>query len=746
MKGLANADYKEKMVTHHGYTHDIIDALLSQNDRAANQTKKIAPQFLRSDVKSTCEAIFLFVKQNINYKEDKPGKQDIRLPSRLVADKQGDCKSMSLFCASILQNLGIPYKYRFVSQSKNEDYHHVFIFVDTDEPVYLDCVEPRFNTQSNYARIMDYTPVSTTKKIAGIGATTSPFQTATGSAYSPTQAYEMALAINPNPWTWDNDERIYTKDFYPICTDHYFYKGYHIALPLGVRPGSFQWIDTYNACRAINPNIEQWHSDSRISDACKIGMQWAQWQLYQDAKTVATIDTVRYRDWCTYLKDWRTINLPIYERELVTFKKKLKEDTAWLIAGSILSAGMTAFDPNYGAFVKLLVQVGGLNQDGTGNFGVKGAFAQNTFEQLIYNYWDESKCPFPARLADKRKQARDLHYTFFQSRINRRYVQTGNIQPYFSEFNLELFCNIHCLNIYGMTKDMLLQKMYNYEKYGTEMLVPGVGTPFWDKKQNIWNMNGANQQDMQLLIYAMVADGKTNFRPYGIPFWTVSGYIMQNGADYKTLEAFKANVPMPAGLTVTTGIINPDPIKVEKSRAYYETKIQPYYSPIGYACDKSQQTNPFATNTTRPGVTGTARIGIAPAVIAAIISAVVSILTLILGIVAEELKKQKKTDAEVDRDKFNVHTDFPQNYTSADGCYIEQNATGNVKICPDGTVTKNVDLTAPENLPSVYGTQTSGAPTSKKTKGLLLFGGAALAVFFLIPSGTKAAIKGLFNK
>lgn len=748
MKGLAAIENKTNVIHENGYTEDIMAVLLSQDNVAASQTKYIAATFYSdNDIKSTCKKIYNYVKQNVKYTEDK-GQQDVRLPSRLIHDAQGDCKSMSLFCAGVLKNLGIPYSYRFVSQNKNDDFHHVFIVVkdEAGENIYLDCVEDYFNKYYRYEKIIDYTPRPTAKKIAGIGATTigtgkpnmDAVTTASGNSYTGKEAYDLALAINPNPYLWETDDRIYTKEYFKIAIDHYFLFGYHLS-SLYIKTGSQQYITEYNACKALNPATDKWATDPRISDTCKIGHQMKQWQIWRDAKTVATIDNVRYRDYDNYLKDWKTIHLPIYEKEMDGIHQKLKKDAAWLIAGSILSAGMTAFDPNYGAWVKLCVQIGGLNQDGTGNFGVKGAFKENTFHQLIYNYWDETKCPFPARLADKRKQAQDLHQAFFKSKMNRRYVQSGNIQPYFSEFNLRLFCDVHCLNIYGMTADMLLQKMYNYEKYGTEMLVVQ-GTPYWNKKTNRWEMNGANQQNMLLLIYSMVASTSTSFRPYGVPYWSVGGFIMPNGADAKTIANFTAIVPKPKNLGITEGIINPDPALQERAKAYYTNNILPYYSPLGY-------THTATLGAGKPSMNGKAAIGIAPAVIAAIISAVVTILTLVLGIVAEEQKKQKKSEAQVNKDKYEPHTDFPQNYTTVDNCYIEQSATGNVKICQDGTVEYNVNLNDPQNQPSAIVNQTSGAPAQKKKTAMLLIAATGVAAAFVLTTDkAKASIKGIFKR
>lgn len=73
----------------------------------------------------------------------------------------GDCKSMSVFSAACICAIyGDIYRYRFISQDRDKDYHHVYVVV-TDEnghDIVLDCVEDAFDKEVLHAKQKDMTP------------------------------------------------------------------------------------------------------------------------------------------------------------------------------------------------------------------------------------------------------------------------------------------------------------------------------------------------------------------------------------------------------------------------------------------------------------------------------------------------------------------------------------------------------------------------------------------------------------
>lgn len=150
-----------------GNTQDIINVLLEADGKAAAFTKKFAPTLKGASLFDTCKNVYDFVKTQIPYKFDTPGYQWIKSPGRLFQDKKGDCKSFSLFIASCLKNLAIPYGYRFVSYRQDDPTPtHVYMYVPLSSPsggarggreIILDAVwKGPFNTQKPFAHKKDY--------------------------------------------------------------------------------------------------------------------------------------------------------------------------------------------------------------------------------------------------------------------------------------------------------------------------------------------------------------------------------------------------------------------------------------------------------------------------------------------------------------------------------------------------------------------------------------------------------------
>lgn len=156
-----------------GVTTDIIETVLFGDKKAAYYTKEFAQTLKGKDLKQTCRNIWAFVKTEIPYVLDEAGGQWIKSPGRLWKEKAGDCKSFSVFTASCLANLGIPYGYRFASYAKDPTPTHVYVYVPLNNgtEIILDSVwSGPFNTQKAYTAKKDCL-VSNTKAIAGINKT-----------------------------------------------------------------------------------------------------------------------------------------------------------------------------------------------------------------------------------------------------------------------------------------------------------------------------------------------------------------------------------------------------------------------------------------------------------------------------------------------------------------------------------------------------------------------------------------------
>ena len=123
---------------------DIRDLLERLIPKATEQMKDFAQKFKGASEQETCKKIFDYIKNNFVYVAD-GDEQIIKLPSALLRKKVGDCKSYSLFTASILANLGIPYQLVYASYNNNPIPHHVY--VQTNNGCIIDVVYGKFNQE-----------------------------------------------------------------------------------------------------------------------------------------------------------------------------------------------------------------------------------------------------------------------------------------------------------------------------------------------------------------------------------------------------------------------------------------------------------------------------------------------------------------------------------------------------------------------------------------------------------------------
>lgn len=152
---------RETIVPWNAETQEIMQALLHADKNAGEQTKALAKKFSGSD-HDKMEMLWHFVKDNIQYKEDGGIHQKIQSPEALWKSRKGDCKSFSLFVASMLQNWGIPYVYRFTGYNDDQEVTHVYVvaYPGKRTQVIIDGVHDKFNDEAKYSFKRDMTRLS----------------------------------------------------------------------------------------------------------------------------------------------------------------------------------------------------------------------------------------------------------------------------------------------------------------------------------------------------------------------------------------------------------------------------------------------------------------------------------------------------------------------------------------------------------------------------------------------------------
>jgi hypothetical protein len=154
---------------------DLREAILAAVPEAVKQTKDLSNYFRSTNERETCKRIFDFLKTRVKYQAD-DYRQVIQLPSAILRPGAiADCKSLSLFTAAILQNLGIPW--HFVLTSYNDSPIPGHIYVETDSGCIIDVVWGKFDSEKKpkykyKMKLTDNMP-NLKESSAGLGATES---------------------------------------------------------------------------------------------------------------------------------------------------------------------------------------------------------------------------------------------------------------------------------------------------------------------------------------------------------------------------------------------------------------------------------------------------------------------------------------------------------------------------------------------------------------------------------------------
>ena len=172
MGRLGPFENRREMLSADQSTGDIIDAILKAHRRHSHDYSKISSFFNAGSRRETARKIFNFLKNNVRYVIEPGSKQTVKSPAAILATGYGDCKHYSLFAGGVLQNLGIPFAYRFASYKVfDKQPQHVFVVVNpgTSNEIWIDPVVGQFDYKKPYTYATDRKMAL--YSISGIGAT-----------------------------------------------------------------------------------------------------------------------------------------------------------------------------------------------------------------------------------------------------------------------------------------------------------------------------------------------------------------------------------------------------------------------------------------------------------------------------------------------------------------------------------------------------------------------------------------------
>ena len=140
--------------------HHTINLIKQMVRDTKGDTSLLAQKLIGKDLEHTCQNIWNFVYNHIQYTRDKAGIEQVRRPSRTWADRKHgvDCDCYSVFISSILSNLTIPHKLRITKYGGKPYFQHIYPVVPTRGNSYLtmDCVTDQFNYEVPFSGVMDF--------------------------------------------------------------------------------------------------------------------------------------------------------------------------------------------------------------------------------------------------------------------------------------------------------------------------------------------------------------------------------------------------------------------------------------------------------------------------------------------------------------------------------------------------------------------------------------------------------------
>lgn len=157
-KYFKNADMLTMVVDEDADLKDTIKLIKKMVSEYYPQTTNISKILDKKDVYQTCKAIWNFVYENIQYKLDQDGTEQLRTPNRTWKDRflGVDCDCYSLFISTILTNLGIKHKFRLAEYQKKGYFQHIYIIVPYQkQEIIMDCVKDKFDDEQSYTKKED---------------------------------------------------------------------------------------------------------------------------------------------------------------------------------------------------------------------------------------------------------------------------------------------------------------------------------------------------------------------------------------------------------------------------------------------------------------------------------------------------------------------------------------------------------------------------------------------------------------
>lgn len=158
ISGIGSLENTNPIITTDGDVDRTLKEMSKIVKKYKGDTAKLAKALKGNTLNQTLKNIFDFVYKYIQYIPDHRYTEQLRRPLRTLHDQKGDCDCYSILIASILENLGIDYRFRVTAYSDPDRFQHVYIIVPTKNGRYytVDPVLDNYNEEKDYSNKKDY--------------------------------------------------------------------------------------------------------------------------------------------------------------------------------------------------------------------------------------------------------------------------------------------------------------------------------------------------------------------------------------------------------------------------------------------------------------------------------------------------------------------------------------------------------------------------------------------------------------
>jgi len=181
MAEISQPNFKSFRISKNQSTNDIVKGISKAINDSKADSKILAEKFRSKDPVKSCEKVWHYLKNNLQYIREGENDQTSKTIPRLIYDKYGDCKHYTIFSYAILDALKIPVFMRLVSQKiLNKEPTHIYTYALINGKEYIiDPVMNDFNQECkhNYKcdltlnKAMAMTHLSGTEENSSLGRT-----------------------------------------------------------------------------------------------------------------------------------------------------------------------------------------------------------------------------------------------------------------------------------------------------------------------------------------------------------------------------------------------------------------------------------------------------------------------------------------------------------------------------------------------------------------------------------------------